>query len=177
MNPKNPDDPIPQWQARAILCGGNWTDGAYGFGGPDVVEAVGTAEEIGAELARFLNSLEWENVEAVRIDSGHFAVQVEVEPHAGPSTLAGPSHDLPAANPVPLWEASACAGNTSGIFDACYSYGNSKGDEGYLVGTAAEVGAELTRVLQELTQDDVKTMKYGTDRFFLQVYVTLPHER
>jgi len=45
------------WRALALLRGGNWSDAAYGFGGPDVAEAVGTAEEIGAELTRFLGSL------------------------------------------------------------------------------------------------------------------------
>jgi len=37
--------PSPWWQARALLCGDNWTDTAYGFGGPNVAEAVGTAED------------------------------------------------------------------------------------------------------------------------------------
>ena len=69
--------------ARAWLCGGNWTDGAYRFGAPAIAEAVGTAEEIGAELTRFLDSLEWEDVEAARIGSGPFTVQVEVEHHEG----------------------------------------------------------------------------------------------
>jgi len=45
-NAPSRDTPIPWWQARALLHGGNWTDAAYGFGGPDVAEAVGTAEEI-----------------------------------------------------------------------------------------------------------------------------------
>ena len=170
----NREDPIPWWRARASLCGSNWTDGAYGFGGPDVAEAVGTPEQIGAELTRFLDSLEWENVEATRIDSGHFAVQVEVEPHEGPGTLAGPSRDLPAENPVPLWEASASAGNARGVFDGCYSYGNCKEDEGHLLGTAQELGAELTRVFQALTRGDVETMKYGTEKFFLQLNIELP---
>ncbi len=172
----SPEDPIPWWRVRASLCGRNWTDGAYGFGDPDDAEAVGTAEQIGAELTRFLDSLEWENVEATRIDSGHFAVQVEVEPHAGPGTLAGPSRDLPAENPIPLWEASASAGNARGVFDACYRYGNTRGDEGHLLGTAQELGGELTRVLQELTRADVETMKYGTERFFLQLTIELPRK-
>ena len=36
--------PIPRWQARPLLRGGNWTDTAYGFGGPDIAEVVSTAE-------------------------------------------------------------------------------------------------------------------------------------
>jgi hypothetical protein len=173
----NPEEPIPWWGARAWLCGGNCTDGAYSFGGPAIAEAVGTAGEIGAERTRFLNSLEWENVEAARIGSGPFTVQVKVEPHKGLGTLAGPPGDYPAANPIPLWEAAASADSARGVFDACYRYGNRQGDEGHLLGTAQERGAELTRVLKELTRGDVETMKYGTDRFFLQLPIELPRQQ
>src|SRR5262249_47924686 len=51
--------------------------------------------------------LEGEDGKAARIGSGPFTVQVEVEPHEGLGTLAGPPGDYPAANPIPLWEASA----------------------------------------------------------------------
>jgi len=168
------DTPIPWWQARALLRGGNWTDAAYSFGSPDVAEAVGTAEEIGATLTRFLNSLERENVEAEQLRTGRFVVEMEVEPLDGcPGTLTEQSGDLPAENSVPCWEASAAVGNAHGVFDACCGYGNSKGDEGHLLGTAVEVGAELARVLQGLTRQDVDTMKYDTDRFFIQLVVEL----
>ena len=170
--------PVPWWQALALLCGGHRIDAAYGFGGPDVAEVTGTAEEIGAELTRFLGSLEWENVEAERLGTGYFAVQVEVEPLEDcPATLMELSDDLPAETPVMLWEATAAAGNARGVFDACYAFGNGKGDEGHLLGTAHELGTELARVLQGLTRGDVETMKYGTDRFFLQLVVELPREQ
>ena len=79
--------------------------------------------------------------------------------------------------PYPLWEASASPGSARGVFDACYRYGNRQGDEGHLLGTAQERGAELTRVLKELTRGDVETMKYGTDRFFLQLPIELPRKQ
>jgi len=103
---------------------------------------------------------------------------VEVDPlDEGTSTLTEPSRDLPAENPVALWEASAAAGNARGVFDAFYSYGNSKGDEGHMLGTAHELGAELARVLQGLIREDVETMKHGTDRFFIQLTLELPCEQ
>ena len=179
MREKSPsgDAPIPLWRARALLRGGNWTDAAYGFGGPDFAEVVGTPEQVGAELTRFLGTLERENVDTVRLGSGHFAVEGEAEPHdTGPSTLGGPPGDLPAENPVPLWEASAAVGNAVGVFDACYSYGNSQGDEGHLLGTAQELGAEVARVLAELTCGDVEAMKYGTSRFYLHLTIELPQK-
>src|SRR5262245_50759704 len=144
----SPNTPLPWWQALALLCGGNWTDPAYGFGGPDVAGVTGTAEEIGAELTRFLGGLEWENVEAERLGTGHFAVRVEVGPLEGcPATLTEPSGGLPAENPVALWEATAAVGNARGVFDSSYAFGNGKGDEGHLLGTAHELGTELARVL------------------------------
>jgi hypothetical protein len=85
----------------------------------------------------------------------------------GGSTLASRTVEAPAADSVELWEASASVGNAEGIFDACYSYGNVNNDEGHLLGTALEVGAELTRVLTILTRQDVEDMKYGTERFFI----------
>ena len=89
-------------------------------------------------------------MEAERLRTGRFVVQLEGEPHEGHSILTGPPGDLPAENPVGLWEASATAGNGRGVFDACYSYGNSQGGEGHLLGTARELGAELARVLKGL---------------------------
>jgi hypothetical protein len=75
---------------------------------------------------------------------------------------------------VPHWEASAVVGNSRGVFDACYRSGNSQGDEGHLLGTAQELGAELARVLRELTRGDGETMKYGTPRCFIDLVITLP---
>ena len=174
---KNRGEAIPLWRALALLTRSTWTEAAYGFGVSGVAEAVGTPDEIGAELARFLGGLERESVEAERLRIGHFSVEVEVEPHGGPGTLAGPAGDFPAERPVPLWEASARVGDGRGVSDACYSFGNSQGDEGHLLGTAHELGAELARVLQGLSRADVEAMKYGTDRFFIHLLVELPRER
>jgi hypothetical protein len=170
---KNRDTPVPLWRAMAWLAGLDWSDAAYGFGGPDVAEAVGTPEEVGADLARFLDSLSQQAVVA-RWVSGGLSVRLEVEPAEGLSTPAGRAGEAPAEVPVPLWEASASAGNGRGVFDACYGFGNVQGDEGHLLGTAQELGTELARILREITPQDVETMKYGTDRFFLLLEVGLP---
>ena len=60
--------------------------GRFRLRGPEVAEAVGTPDEIGKELTRFLGGLEWKNVEAERFHTGPFAVQVEVEGHGGHET-------------------------------------------------------------------------------------------
>jgi hypothetical protein len=168
-------EPVPLWRARAWLIDRSRRDGAYGFGGPDVAEAVGTAVEVGAELTGFLNSLDWQEVEAARLEWGTFAVRLEIEPaSAGASKPAGKVPEGPHEDSVPLWEARASAGNANGVFDAAYAFGNSKGDEGHLLGSAEELGAELGRVLAGLTCGDVERMRYGTDRFFVEVTVELP---
>jgi hypothetical protein len=173
----NPDDrsqPIPLWRARAWLGGGNWTDAAYGFGGPDVPEAVGTPEEVGTELTNFLDGMGGEEVQAERLRTGHFYVRLEVEPGTGGSTLADRREETLAEIRIPCWEARACVGNGRGVFDGCYSFGNPAGDEAHLLGTAQELGAELTRVLQLLTRADVEDMKYDTDRFLIELVIVLP---
>jgi hypothetical protein len=130
------DEPIARWRARATLGGNGWTDAAYGFGEPDVAAAIGTAEQVGSELTRFLDSLGWQEVEAQRLCTGRFFVRVEVEPkEQGSSTLPSSRPEIAAEHPVPLWEATAGSGNCDGVFDACYAYGNSHGDEGHLLGT------------------------------------------
>ena len=116
------------------------------------------------------------HVEAACLDPGHFSLRLEIEPYEGPGTLAGRAAAEPAEERVPLWEASAAVGNSRGVFDACYRYGNSQGDEGHLLGTSQELGAELARVLQELTRGDVETMKYRTTRFFMELVITLPEQ-
>ena len=167
-----PNTPIALWRAQARLDGNGWTDAAYGFGGPEVAEAIGTADEIGNELTRFLDSLGWQEIEAQRLRTGRFFVQVEVEPHEqGRSTLPNDRHEDAAEDRVPLWEATAGSGNADGVFDACYSFGNTSDDEGHLLGTSKEVGAELARILNDLTHEDIETMKYATDRFFIELSV------
>jgi hypothetical protein len=172
---KDPKAPIALWRARAWLRGGHWTDAAYGFGGPDVAEAVGTAAQVGAELTGFLDSLERENVEAERAASGCFAARLEVEPHTGgPVASAWLGRAGRAEHCVRRWEAGAAVGNARGVFDACYAYGNCRGDEGHLLGTAQELGAELARVLGGLSHSDAEVMKSNTDRFFIQLTIELP---
>jgi hypothetical protein len=164
------------WRARAHLRGGNWTDAAYGFGGPDVAEVVGSAHIVGAALRQFLNSLEWTHVAAERLASGHFSVLLEVEPHEGPCPPIPAADQDPADEPVPRWEVSAAVGNAGGVFDAAYGFGASQRDEAHLIRSAAAVGAELTCVLESLTRGDGEVMKYGTPRFFLQLVMKLPQQ-
>jgi hypothetical protein len=129
-----PNEPIARWRARATLGGNSWTDAAYGFGGPDVAEAIGTAEQVGSELTRFLDSFGWHEVEAQQLHTGRFFVRVEIEPQEqSPSSLANKRLEDAAEIRVPLWEASASSGNADGVFDACYTYGNSHCDEGHLL--------------------------------------------
>jgi NAD(P)-dependent dehydrogenase (short-subunit alcohol dehydrogenase family) len=124
------------------------------------------------ELTRFLDSLGWQEVEAQRLRTGRFFVQVEVEPHEqGRSTLPNDRLEDVAEDRVPLWEATAGSGNADGVFDACYSFGNTNNDEGHLLGTSKEVGAELARILNDLTHEDIETIKYATDRFFIEVSI------
>jgi hypothetical protein len=174
----NASHPISLWRAKAVLGGNDWTDRAYGFGGPDAAEAVGTAEQIGSELTRFFDSLGWPEVEAQRLRTGRFFVRVEVDPQEqGRSTLPIERFENAAEDRVPLWEASAGSGSADGVFDACYSYGNTHGDEGHLLGTAQELGAELTRVLHLLTRGDIETMMNDTERFFIELVIELPRSK
>jgi hypothetical protein len=83
---KNRGEAIPLWRALALLARGTWTEAAYGFGGPGVAETVGTPDEIGKELTRFLDGLERKNVETERFHTRPFAVQVEVEGRGGHET-------------------------------------------------------------------------------------------
>jgi hypothetical protein len=173
----NQDDGILSWRARALLTCRGRSDAAYGFGGPDVAEVVGTPEDIGAAVTGFLVSLERPNVEAAGAQGSPFSVRVEVEPQKCPGTPGRQPEEHPAEDPVRLWEATAEVGNTHGEFDACYRYGNSQGDEGHLLGTADELGAELARILRGLTRADVEAMKYGTSRFFVRLEIELPRPR
>jgi hypothetical protein len=167
--------PIPLWRARAVLVGGDGHDAAYGFGGPDVAEAVGTADEMGAALTSFLNGLGWQEVQAARLATGCCAVRLEVEPQAGGAgTWTGQAGEGPHEDAVRWWEATARVGNSRGVFDAAYAYGHSHGDAGHLLGTAQALGAELTVVLKRLTYGDVEDMKYHTDRFYLELVIELP---
>ncbi len=66
----------------------------------------------------------------------------------------------------------ASAGNGNGIFDAAYDFGAGGGDEGQMTGSPQEIGAEVARFLALLTLKDCEAMKYGTDRFFIQLIIT-----
>jgi hypothetical protein len=166
---------IPLWRARACRHGRGGTEAAYGFGGHEVAEAIGTPDQIGKELACFLDSLGRGNVEAEGARTGRLVIELEIAPSAGgTSTLTGMGREPPTKDPVPLWAGTAAVGNGHGIFDACYSFGSFTGEEGRLLGTAQELGDELARVLTLLTRGDVEAMKYDTDRFFLQLVVEQP---
>jgi hypothetical protein len=67
---KNRDEAVPTWRALALLTRGTWTEAADGFGGPEVAGTVGTPDEIGKELTRFLDGLERKNVEMERFHTG-----------------------------------------------------------------------------------------------------------
>jgi hypothetical protein len=174
-HPASDNDLIPCWRARANLGGAGWTAPAFGFGSPDVAEVAGSPDAVGAALTRFLDSLSRQEVEAERLRTGQFFVRVEVEPCAqAPEPGPAPEAEDAGEDRVSRWEASASSANADGVFDGCYSYGDSQGDEAHLCGTAHELGQELARVLKLLRRDDVETMKYGTDRFYLDLVIQLP---
>jgi hypothetical protein len=172
--PVNPNDCVALWRTWAFFAGCGYSDAAYGFGGPDIAEAVDTADGLGSTLTSFLNSLGQKAMEATRLRTGSLAVRLEVEPYAGSATLARRTAQGAHEDSAPLWEATASVGNAHGVFDAAYSYGNAHGDEGHLLGSAQELGDELARVLKGLTHGDVEAMRYGTDRFYLLLLIVLP---
>jgi hypothetical protein len=174
---------VELWRARAWArrpepceATGRWAGTEFfGFGGPDTHEVIGTAEEVAGALAGLLNSLERPEVLAHQQEQPWFGLVVEVEPSAGPAPKAEGREPGPRAERrVPVWEVDASVGNGHGVFDAVYGYGNTRGDEAHLVGTAEEVAAELAVLLRGLDRDDVETMKYGTRRFFVELVIT-PH--
>jgi hypothetical protein len=156
--------PVPLWRARMTQPGRV---------GDAVAEAVGTPDAVGAALTRHLDSIDSEGAAAGHAAAEGPVVQFDVEPHAGGVPPGGLS-TLPRADLARRWEATAVVGNVRGVFDAAYSFGNSAGDEGHLVGTARELGDELARVLRGLTADDVEVMKSGTTRFFLRLLIERP---
>jgi hypothetical protein len=66
----------------------------------------------------------------------------------------------------------ASVGNAEGVFDAAYELGRSRGTEAEYLGTPEEIGREVARYLSTLTPDDCETMRYGTDRFFVELIIT-----
>jgi hypothetical protein len=46
-NINRPNEPNARWRARATLVGNGCTHAGYGFGGPDVAEAIATGEQVG----------------------------------------------------------------------------------------------------------------------------------
>jgi hypothetical protein len=171
---------IPLWRARAYTQAaepdprtGRWAGTEFfGFGGPDFHEAVGTPADLAGELATFLNSLDLTEVLAERHARGRCGVVLEVEPAEGRQPEARRREPSPAAEVrVPRWEAQASSGNGSGIFDAAYGFGQTRGEEGQLVGTAEQVADELAALLATLTREDVEAMKYGTERYFVELVV------
>jgi alkanesulfonate monooxygenase SsuD/methylene tetrahydromethanopterin reductase-like flavin-dependent oxidoreductase (luciferase family) len=176
----NPNDGIPLWWARAYTQAaqpnprtGRWASAEFlGFGGPDSHEAVGTPEDLAGDLAAFLDSLDLTEVLAARQERGKFGVVLEVEPFDGKRPEPR-RRELPpvAEDRVPRWKAQASSGNGSGVFDACYGYGQTRGEEGQLVGTAEQVADELAALLAALTKGDVEAMRAGTSRYFVELVV------
>lgn len=67
------------------------------------------------------------------------------------------------------WDVQAAVGNTEGVFDADYDFGDGVGGEGGMVGTAEEIAQELVRHLKGMDIRDFETMKYGTDDVYIQL--------
>jgi hypothetical protein len=66
----------------------------------------------------------------------------------------------------------ASVGNSDGIFDAAYDFGEGSGEEAVMSGTPREVGDAVARYLGSLTAEDCREMRYGTARFFIQLVIT-----
>ncbi len=65
----------------------------------------------------------------------------------------------------------ASVGNSDGVFDAAYDFGDSVGDQGGMVATPEEIGAEVTRYLKSLDKADMDAMRYGTAHFFVELII------
>jgi alkanesulfonate monooxygenase SsuD/methylene tetrahydromethanopterin reductase-like flavin-dependent oxidoreductase (luciferase family) len=123
-------------------------------------------------VAQFLNSLELTEVLAARQERGRFGVVLEVEPYEGGQPEPQKQEPSPVAEArVPRWEAQASSGNGPGIFDAAYAYGQTRGEEGQLVGTAEQVADELAALLAALTWGDVEAMRSGISRYFVELLI------
>ncbi len=70
------------------------------------------------------------------------------------------------------FQMSASVGNSDGLFDAAYQFGNATNGEAQMSGTPEEIGAEVARYLSSLTPEDCREMQYGTQRFFIEFIVT-----
>jgi hypothetical protein len=140
----------------------------FGFGGYDTDETVGTPEDVAAELAGLLNSLDLTEVRAACHERGQFGLVLEVEAHEGERPASRGRNLPPAAEErVPRWRAEASSGSGAGIFDAAYDCGNGQDREAEVVGTAEQVAAELAVLLRALTRADVEAMQGGTARYFV----------
>jgi hypothetical protein len=112
---------------------------------------------------------------AAALERGLLGIVLEVEAYEGQVPESRRRELAPAAEErVPLWWAEASSGNGEGIFDAAYDYGNTQGREAEAIGTAEQVAAELAVLLRTLTRGVVEEMKYGTDRYFVELLIT-PH--
>jgi hypothetical protein len=66
----------------------------------------------------------------------------------------------------------AAVGNSRGIFDAAYSFGNDRDDEGTMTGTPQEIGESIVRFLEGVTPEDCQIMKYGTEKVYFELLIT-----
>jgi hypothetical protein len=72
------------------------------------------------------------------------------------------------------WQADASVGDITGVYDAAYAFGG----DSRLVGTPAEIAAELQRYLESLSDEDIEAMKYGSNRFLVRLEImVLPPAR
>lgn len=66
----------------------------------------------------------------------------------------------------------ASVGNSDGVFDAAYDFGEGSGEEASMTGTPQEIGEAVSRFLSSLSAEDCEAMRYGTSHFFVQLIVT-----
>jgi hypothetical protein len=66
------------------------------------------------------------------------------------------------------FKAKATLGNSHGIYDTAYQFG----DQGELVGTPDELAREVARFLGKFTEGEVQALRYGAPHFFVELLVT-----
>jgi hypothetical protein len=72
-----------------------------------------------------------------------------------------------------MWfRVEASVGNSNGVFDAAYDFGEESGEEARFTGTPREIGEAVARFLSSLTPEACQAMRYGTSRFFVQLIVS-----
>jgi hypothetical protein len=70
------------------------------------------------------------------------------------------------------FRAEASVGNGEGVFDAAYYFGDGSGEEAAFTGSPQEIGDAVARYLAALTPENCRAMKYGTEKFFVQLLIS-----